>query len=504
MCAILGTTQITNKTIFNRAFSTIESRGKEKSFYTFGAEMYAYSRLPTDGILMRNKQKEDIPLLLYNGIIYNTEYLQEKFHLTKESREFDTRALCEGLQKYGTDFLSYCRGMFAFAYITKDSVVLGRDTVGVKPLYYAHERGVFSFASELKALTSLGVYEINEVAPGTVISYRKKENSVSISAFTYTARTAPDTIVDILYESLITPTRHYLKQSRNDVGLLVSGGLDSSILLTILKNHLPRSDFRRIVPVCITRAQGEDAVYARILGKSLRKKIIFLKPYSDNYCLSRISDFTHIVESPYARSIKVAFLQDRIAKFFSKKGIQVVISGEGADELFFGYKKFINCIDINDTDSAFQFFYKEIFPKTLLQRLDRVFGHRNIEARVPFLDQELVELARTKFKSSDKFRILENGILITKVPLREFADILGLPEEIINREKIPMTLGVTSLNNTETPDGFLEAGALRRFKKPFAKIVSDYFREYYGNTYSGKISLAEDLRTKENIISNNN
>jgi len=182
-------------------------------------------------------------------------------------------------------------------------------------------------------------------------------------------------------------------------------------------------------------------------------------------------------------------LQDALAEQLQKRGIHVVISGEGADELFYGYERFINGLRKKDIETIFSYFFNNVFYNTLLQRFERIFAKRQIEGRVPFLDQELVILAN-KFTTDEKIKYYDT--MLSKMPLRNLAKKIGLPAYIYLRQKVKMTEGVTKLKNAESENGYLEASIKKQLNKTFGMYVYESYAKYEYTALSAESFLGTE------------
>jgi asparagine synthase (glutamine-hydrolysing) len=497
MCGILGVEQKKNEVsekLFSEALLSIRNRGKKVYIYSPSASArYAYMRLPTDGLrspVEKSIQNETLPILLYNGILNNVDELKRLFKIKLTNIDSDYELLKQGLGISSETFLPHCRGMFAFAYITENKILLGRDTIGIKPLYYIFDGDVFAFASEMKALMLYKPKRIFEVKPGEIIVFDRVRFSLQKKLFHYQVKKKSSSLETLLYQSLIVPTRRYLAQSEKPMGFLLSGGLDSSVLCAFLHAYLKKSELKRIHYFCVGITDADDRKYALLLEKKYHLNLELIYPKSSEKSLNVLEKMIYKVESSYSRVIKVALLQDELAKVIAKKGIEVVISGEGADELFYGYRKFIDGLTLPQIHTVYKKFFDTIFYRTLLQRLDRTFAQRCIEGRVPFLDQAIVAYAES-IPNSKKVTSDTDGIQ-TKIPLRILAKKLGLPIPIVERKKTTMTLGATLQENKEDEDGYLELF----FKKKTGGQSTSLIKKLYNLHFSRNGNdILEDSKT---------
>lgn len=471
MCGFIGI--ISEKAIYHKELqkhaTTIKDRGVELAYKYNNHESYAYARLPTDGIarstlddFTANSQRT----FLFNGLITNPSELVEKFQL-KTGDSSDYYVLKEGVQRYDLDFLEACEGMFAGVSITPTEVTLFRDTIGVKPLYYVADSDMCAFASEIKALQSFQL-PIHEVAPGTVVNISRVDFSAHAYHFSY-QKNSTASLKELLKDAVVTPTKRYLAQSNKDVAILLSGGVDSSIIGQLLANNLNSTEKQRVHAFCTGSEAANDVRTAKKLAKHLGFALTHVPHYTDLEALEVATSVVYKSESPHARVTKVALLYDKLAKEIQKRDIHIVIGGEGADELFYGYHRFIDGLTDAQTKRCFQEFYTKVFPVTLLQRFDRIFAHHQIEGRVPYLNQAMIAYAHS-LPTEQKIKRLEAGH-ISKLPLRQLAKEIGLPQYIYDREKEKMTAGATGQANESQSQGFLEAACQNEKQTTFGEFV---------------------------------
>lgn len=490
-------------TNFKKSAERIAVRGSEPlSMYSSGSESYAYARLPTDGGANSNLSRlATPPFLLFNGLLTNVSELCSAFGASQEAFESDAFCLKEGLLLEGPSFLSKCRGMFAGALVSEEDVLLFRDTIGIKPLYYIHTKSLFAFASEIKALQ---VYErtIHELAPGCVLRFNKQTGHIEKQVFSYMGPSA-GSLEQLLTRAVVAPTQRYLLQApEKNIALLLSGGVDSSLIAGLLVRHLPSELHTRLVAFSLGNRQSRDVAVARRLAKRLGLRHVCVSLPAEQTMLDGIEQAVLRTESSQARVVKVGLLYAELARAVKQESIDVVIGGEGADELFFGYRRFIDDLTHRQAEQLFANFFKQVFPSTLLQRFDRVFAGTQIEARVPFLDQAVVAFA-AQLPPEAKLTYTTTGH-ISKLPLRQLAKDIGLPAYIYERAKEKMTAGATGKANSSENTGYLERTALERHDVSFQELVSKLYAEHFPHIverdfHSTETALAEEIRLYKRI-----
>ncbi len=314
-------------------------------------------------------------VLIYNGEIYNFRELRED--LTSRGHRFvstgDTEVLLQGLMEYGDNFLGRLNGIFAFALWDRKEreLLLVRDQLGVKPLYYSESKpGTLLFASEIKALLAYpglpkdpdfealqehlarshasgahtafkGIYRLR---PGMMLKWKYSDKSLQIKPywkpdFSQNSEGAYGEAIESLRSSIQTAVKRQMI-SDVPVGSFLSGGLDSS-LITLLAAEHAREDFQCFT---ITYPSSEnrldqfvdDTPYALKVSQSLGKPqiLINIKP-EVSPLLERL--IWHMDEPIADPAIIASYL---ISQYARKNGTTVLLSGQGADELFGGYPRY--------------------------------------------------------------------------------------------------------------------------------------------------------------------
>lgn len=501
MCGFIGisSTARTYRTEFDKGLRAVSARGRTSDVLHVDGASYGYCRLPTDDVAneeLASILQQDDSVLLFNGLITNTRQLADRYELSSTSITSDTLCLREGLQRHGLPFLRHCRGMFALARIDATAAMLARDTVGIKPLYYVHDSDIFAFASEMKALTPLHK-TIYEVLPGEIITYHRETGALSRQYFVYDEE--PANFEQSLTEAIVAPTRRYLQQSGKNVALLMSGGLDSSIIAQVLVNHLPKAQHKRLSAFCIGNINAADVRAASKLAQHLGLRLTHVPLPAGQVLVSRLPRVVYDVESPFARVSRIALLYDELAEAIKQRGIDIVIGGEGADELFYGYDRLLHGLKPEQAAKAYTMFFEEVFYNTLLQRYERIFARRLIEGRVPYLDQQVVAAAYA-LAPEHKVHYVSHSEQITKVPLRKFAQQIGLPDYIYNRPKEKMASGATGRTNDDSLHSYLEVEVQQMTGYSFQELVTALYRIHYHQMSGDSLRRSKKFKLEEDVM----
>jgi asparagine synthase (glutamine-hydrolysing) len=373
-------------------------------------------------------------LLCFNGEIFNAADLSAE--LTARGVPLrgggDTEIVLEAFRVWGQDAVLRFRGEYAFVIVERATGLsyLARDPLGVKPLYWTRPDRCLYMASEVKALTPLGA-RIREVPPG-YHGWAVNGSDPALSPFCDLSWLGADEPmlddVDLAAKLVRVALEDSIRVRVNTdltVGVILSGGLDSA--LTLL--HV-----RQMHPDCVAFTVGapgsEDLAYARRLTADLgvRHEVIELRPR--DLRLDSVREAIWKCELTEYGDIINAVVSVPLFRRIRECGVKVVLTGDGSDELFGGYDMY-HQIAAEDAQRLFLHKLRNL-SRTELQRVDRASMGSAVEARVPFLDLSLVNLA-TRIPVSMKRRDGQEKWILRHA----FADLL--PDYIRLRPKNPMS-----------------------------------------------------------------
>ena len=457
MCGIVAIFNIKEQTPELRAKALsmskkIRHRGPDWSgIYCGGSAILAHERLsivdPQSGgqpLFAPDKQQ----VLAINGEIYNHRDIRRRY---EQTYAFQTESDCEVIlalyREKGIDFLEELSGIFAFALYdeAKDEFLIARDPIGVIPLYIGYDSdGTVYCASELKALE--GFCERYEpFLPGHYYSSRegKMVRWYKRDWMTYEGAKSNPVPVSALHDALEDAVR---RQLMSDVpyGVLLSGGLDSSVVSAIAKKFASRrvetdgqkeAWWPQLHSFAIGLKGAPDLVKAREVAD-----FIGTVHHEINYTiqegLDALRDVIYFIETYDVTTVRASTPMYLLARVIKSMGIKMVLSGEGADEVFGGYLYFHKAPDARAFHEETVRKLSKLYMYDCL-RANKSLAAWGVEGRVPFLDKEFLDVA---MRIDPQYKMCPGKTIEKKIVREAFSDML--PESVVWRQKEQFSDGV--------------------------------------------------------------
>lgn len=387
-------------------------------------------------------------ILAVNGEIYNHQSIRKRY---AGKYEFGTQSDCEVIlplyREKGVDFLEDISGIFAFALYDeeKDDFLIARDPIGVIPLYIGHDSdGKVYVASELKALEGFcetyepflpGHYYLG--SEGKMVRWYKRD------WMNYDAVKDNPASVEVVREGLMDAVK---RQLMCDVpyGVLLSGGLDSSVISAIAEKYsamriesgdTDRAWWPRLHSFAVGLQGAPDLAKAREVAE-----FIGTVHHEINYTiqegLDAIRDVIYYIETYDVTTVRASTPMYLLARFIKSMGIKMVLSGEGADEVFGGYLYF------HKAPSAKDFHEETVRKLGKLHWYDCLRANKSlsawgVEGRVPFLDKEFLDIA---MRLNPEAKMCPGKTIEKKIVREAFSDML--PDSVAWRQKEQFSDGV--------------------------------------------------------------
>lgn len=387
-------------------------------------------------------------VLAVNGEIYNHREIRKQY---EKSYEFLTQSDCEVIlalyRDKGAGFLEDLNGIFAFALydLEKDLFLIGRDHIGIIPLYQGWDQdGAYYVASELKALEGI-CNKIEEFLPGHYYFSPDGKMTKWYVRDWMDYENVKENVSDIavLRQAMEDAVQ---RQLMSDVpyGVLLSGGLDSSIISAVAKKFAAKrveTDNRedawwpQLHSFAIGLEGSPDLKAARKVAAHIGS-IHHELQYSIQEGLDAIRDVIYHIETYDVTTVRASTPMYLIARYIKSMGVKMVLSGEGADEIFGGYLYFHKAPNAEE-------FHKETVRKlSKLHQYDCLRANKSlaswgVEGRVPFLDKEFLDVA---MRLNPKDKMAGNGRIEKHILRQAFEDYL--PAEVAWRQKEQFSDGV--------------------------------------------------------------
>lgn len=370
MCGIVGFVDNKTKTkkeaIIKNMADKIAHRGPDsEGFYNDSVVSLGHRRLSIIDLSEKGTQpiynEDKSKVIVFNGEIYNYKEIKEE--LLKKGHKFktetDTEVIIHGYEEYGVELFPKLRGMFAFVIYDKEKneLIGARDHFGIKPFYYYKTNDEFMFASEIKAflghpdfkkevnkkalkmylIFQYSVFEetffknVFKLKPGHYFIY--KNNKITIKEYfniDFEKENKPfNKLEDELQEVLESSVKYHQMTSDVEVGSYLSGGVDSSYVVSVAK---PDKTFS----VGFSEAGFDETTYAKELSEMLGINN-YQKHISSDDFFEILPTVQYHTDEPHANlsTVPLYFLSK-----LAREQVKVVLSGEGSDEMFAGYNEY--------------------------------------------------------------------------------------------------------------------------------------------------------------------
>ena len=435
-----------------RMSQKIRHRGPDWSgIYCGGSAILAHERLsivdPESGkqpLLSPDKKQ----ILAVNGEIYNHHDIRKRF---AGKYDFQTGSDCEVIlalyREKGIDFLEDLSGIFAFALYDaeKDEFLIVRDPMGVIPLYIGYDAdGRVYVASELKALEG-NCERYEPFLPGHYYWSRegKMNRYYTRDWFSYDAVKDNGASVQDIHDSLEDAVR---RQLMSDVpyGVLLSGGLDSSVISAVAEKFsenrieadgATKAWWPRLHSFAVGLKGAPDLEKARMVADHIGTVHHEIN-YTIQEGLDAIRDVIYFIETYDVTTVRASTPMYLLARVIKSMGIKMVLSGEGADEIFGGYLYFHKAPDAKAFHEETVRKLSKLYMYDCL-RANKSLAAWGVEGRVPFLDKEFLDVA---MRTNPQAKMCPGSTMEKKIVREAFADML--PAEVAWRQKEQFSDGV--------------------------------------------------------------
>jgi asparagine synthase (glutamine-hydrolysing) len=363
--------------------------------------------------------------LVFDGRIYHP-------HVEPPETDFAIKTLRESGSEAGAEeLIRGFDGCFAFAIAEDGKLVVGRDTLGLYPLYYGENTGFFAFASECKALWKIGIKRAKSFQPGALAVVDRRGFKIKPVKALKRQTVAPSMSMDEAADELVTLLEKSVKERTSGLGEIAvafSGGIDSSLIAWLAKKagvkvHLIHVSLEK-------QPETEQAEKASGL-----LDLPFLKYlYSDEDLQHVLPKVLWATENPNPIAVSIGVPIFWTAEKTAELGLKVLFAGQGADECFGGYKRYQSIYARFGEEAAEKALVHDVLTvyKTNFERDSKICAFNNLELRLPFASHALMEFA---LGLPLKMKIESPSDPLRKAVLRKAAKKIGMPPQIVNRPK---------------------------------------------------------------------
>jgi len=333
------------------------------------------------------------------------------------------------IQKNCVNIIKKIEGPYVFSIARSDRLIVGRDALGTTPLYYGENEITCAVASERKALWKIGIKTTKSFPPGNLakidakgFAFQPIQTIRQPSIKSVNMELAAKRLQNLLIESM--------RKRVSDVKKVVvafSGGLDSSIVAVLAK--LCERDVH-LVSVGLTNQ--EEIRFAASVAEDLNMPH-HVQTYEIEQVKEILPQVLWLIEQPNAVNVGIAIPFYWVAEIAAQTGCRVMLAGQGGDELFGGYQRYLTKYR-HDIASVNEAMYHDVAYsyETNFQRDSQICAFHRVELRLPFVDSEVIRYALS-LPINLKIESAEDSL--RKRVLRQIAQNLKLPSYIVNRRK---------------------------------------------------------------------
>lgn len=376
----------------------------------------------------------------------------------------------EDCLKIAEDLIKAYEGAYAFAIAGERLIIIGRDPMGLHPIYYGENDRFFAAASELKALWCLGIKKSRSLPPGNVAIFNGEALSVksvkTLKEGEEEHKPIEETVKDL--KNLLEQSISERTRDLNRAALAFSGGLDSSLIALLLKKAGVET---KLIHVSIEGLRGISQAEEAATQLDMP---IHMRLYKEEDVERTLPLVLWALEQPDPLKASIGIPVYWTAETAASLGYKVLFAGHGADELFGGYKRYFDIYLRSGREEATKAIITDAIRmyETNFERDYKLCCYNGVELRMPFADYELASFA---LKLPIELKVsLDSGE--RKILLRKVAERLGVPPKIVNMPKqaIQYSTGVSK--------------ALIRLAKSRKLGVKDYLKKIFDDILLEKLS----------------
>lgn len=344
--------------------------------------------------------------------------------------EFAAEKLKQNHEKVAKTLIEKFEGDFAFAVAEPDKLIAGRDPLGACPLYHGESMSLLALASERKSLWKIGIKETASFLPGNLAIADRHGFK-----FKPVKRLVQGEIKRVNMQDAVVKLQTLLQRSTRErvlglkeVAVAFSGGLDSSLIA-----FLAEKTGVNVHLIFVSLENRSEIEYAKKAAEAL-KLPIQVKLYKEKDVEKVLPRVLWLIEEPTPVKASIGIPFYWAAESAAKMGLKVMLAGQGADELFGGYKRYLRGYSRQGRERVRETIFKDItkMHETNFERDSKICGYHNVELRLPFATCQMAKFA---MNLPLELKIESAGDMQRKLLLRQTAKRVGLPEFIANKPK---------------------------------------------------------------------
>jgi asparagine synthase (glutamine-hydrolysing) len=332
--------------------------------------------------------------------------------------------------KASETFLKEVEGDFSFMIAEPQRIIAGRDSMGVQPLYYGENRTVAALASNRKALWKLGIEKTQSFPPGHLgfvsregFKFKPIKTLVYSEPKPITMQKAAETLQKLLERSV----RRRVSGTK-EIAVAFSGGLDSSVVAFLASKC--RANVHLTHVSLENRPETEEAKKAAE-ELSLPLQVYLFREADVEKVVSRVVE---LIEEADAVKVSIGVPFYWTAEKASEAGFRVLLAGQGADELFGGYQRYVNDYLLYGKEKVRRVMFDDVVKlhESNIERDVKICGFHDVELRLPFASYQIAKFA---LNLPIELKIERSADSLRKLVLRKVAVDMGLPSSIVEKPK---------------------------------------------------------------------
>jgi len=370
--------------------------------------------------------------------------------------------------KASETFLKEVEGDFAFIIVEPERIIAGRDPVGVQPLYYGENQSIAAFASNRKALWKLGVDKVRSFPPGHLAFVSRdgfKFKQVKTLAYSEPKQVTMEKAAETLHKMLEQAVRSRVSGTK-EIAVAFSGGLDSSVVAFLAKKCEANV---HLVHVSLENQPETEEAKKAADALNLPLQVHLFREEDVEKVVPKVVELIEEAD-PVKASIGVPFYWT--AEKTAESGFKVLLAGQGADELFGGYQRYVNAYLSHGEEKVRKIMFDDVvgIHESNLERDMKICSFHDLALRLPFGSYQIAEFAMAL---PVELKIEKRADSLRKLLLRKVAENMGLPASITEKPKKAVQYS-TGINN-----------ALKKIAKKQKATVAEYVNKLFLSQMTG-------------------